>query len=297
MKAGYRALLLSACIVSLSGCSWLSDWSPKQRKSEFNASAPPPGQDVRVVQTPGGTWLDSKKEEQISGQQRVYSTNDTPDLPVPGMAPIAEQSLVMNQGEVDVEQRIAKLEKAVTDIHSTMEKMLPALTKLASIESDLQRTLSMVQPAAGPVPTVPDRQPAALYETAAPVNQAPSGRAQPVPVSLPNYQGYVQRLRVGEHSSKTRIVLDTSDKIDFNYHVNNQTLEMIVNMPRGGWSTQGFIDVERSPLISNISARDNNAGGTEVVVKLKKPVSILWAENLVPGGSNGHRVVIDISSM
>lgn len=165
MKTTIKTLFLGTCLISLSGCSWFEDWSPRQNKSAtYNASsAPPPGEDVRVVQVSGGTWLDSKKADIARTEPLVFSTSQTGALPPPAARVSDSQPDVVmpasSAAAASVEQRLALLESRVAQIHNTMEKMLPALTHLASIEKDLQNALNMIQPAAGGDAYVPAYEP------------------------------------------------------------------------------------------------------------------------------------------
>ncbi|MCB9990777.1 MAG: hypothetical protein H6867_05290 [Rhodospirillales bacterium] len=125
MKATHmirNTLLTGVCIGLLTGCSWLEDWPPK--KSEMAVKTAPKPPESKVMQTSEGTWLKSDDRVSQAGPKGIAMDDASSD-------------------------RIAQLEQSVESIRNDMQMMMPALTKLAEAQGDLQSALSQVEPAAG----------------------------------------------------------------------------------------------------------------------------------------------------
>lgn len=146
-----------------------------------------------------------------------------------------------------------------------------------------------VEPAAAPT-----QQPAA-------VQVQPQTQVQPQ-AGLPdaNIQNsasgvFVRNLRFGEHADKTRLVLDTSDQVTFRYDIDNSEKLLVIEMPQTGWRGSEAMEITNSPLVSSYSVVSDNNGGHQLVMQLKEPAQVLWAQALMPGGPQGHRIVIDLA--
>lgn len=132
MKAKHiirNSLLTGICVGLLTGCSWLDDWPPKG--SDMAARTAPKPPQSKMEQTSAGTW-----KEQGSAQDNAMATQAGPK----GVSIDDEAA-----------QRIARLESAVEGIRGDMQMMMPALTKLAEAQGDIQKLLGQVEPAAGPM--------------------------------------------------------------------------------------------------------------------------------------------------
>jgi len=338
-----NTVLTGFCAGLLAGCSWLDDWPPGGSDKTAQATPKPP--ESKIMQTSEGTWLESSREAQA----------------------VQPKGLAVDAGSAD---RIAQLEAAIAGIRNDLDMMMPALTKLAEAQGDLQKVLGSVEPASGgpvsmaaPAPQpVPVAQPAAAqpvgwyeqqekqnranpqptaaarppaqqtwqqqpdyapaYQQAAapqqpayaPVQPQPSYQppAQPVAVSPQAYQqpaaqpaslggamaatgAYVSNVRFGEHADKTRLVIDTSDKVAFSYDVDNNERILMIELPGSGWQGAQEMQISNSPLISSYNVVSDNQGGHQLIMQLKQPVQVLWAQALAPGGPQGHRVVFDLA--
>lgn len=419
MKAAYlirNTLLTGVCVGLMTGCSWLDDWPPKGSEMAVKTAPKPP--QSKIAQSSEGTWL-------------------KPDSTAANVEP---KGLNVDDASAD---RIAKLESSVDELRNDMQMMMPALTKLAEAQGDMQKSLGQVEPAAGttvpggaaynngnvtgqgnpkPVPITNQQQansgpqPGSIewYEqqekqkragntqqgqqpqTAAQVLQQaqqaqhqqmaqqqswqqgqPQPRPQPqpqpyqqayqpapVPVPQQQYQqnynqaynpaqqgmsqyqpqgGYQQasyqqpyqpapqqqmqgqqqqyqqqpaamqqasyggnaygggpsvtNIRFGEHPDKTRMVLDTSDKVAFSYNVDNRNRSLTIQLPGTAWQGAKAMDISNSPLVDSYSVMPGQNGGTTLVMQLKQPVQVKWAQSLPPGGPQGNRVVFDLAAM
>ena len=152
--------------------------------------------------------------------------------------------------------------------------------------------VAAVEPAAAPISAAPDATAAHAPETSASVT--------PASVPTANVQNdasgvFVRNLRFGEHADKTRLVLDTSDQVTFRYDIDNSEKLLVIEMPQTGWRGSESMDITNSPLVSSYSVVSDNNGGHQLIMQLKEPAQVLWAQALMPGGPQGHRIVIDLA--
>lgn len=282
MKKLNLALLSGVCVLTLSSCSWLSDWPPSGTK---RAEAPAP--QAKVIQTADATYMD---------------TQNTGQKPVEHMVP-------QNAGAGDMQDRLADLEDQMEQMRSDMSMMMPALTRLAEVQGDLQALLSsQIQPAAGgapqniydraPVEPSPQKQNASVtpQAEAQPAAMQSQQRAAPASAGAGAGAGQIEAVRFGEHPDKTRIVLDVSDEIAFDYDIDNG--EQILMLELGGdWSGVEQRNVSGSDMISAYSAMPDGQGGTRMAVQLKKQGQISWAQYIPPAAGKGHRIVLDVTGI
>lgn len=131
---------------------------------------------------------------------------------------------------------------------------------------------------------------------------ATSSAALPIQTSLPSpnvengsADTFVRNIRFGEHQDKTRLVLDTNDQVAFSYDVDNKEQLLVIDLPQTGWRGSEAMDIANSPLVSSYSVVSDGKGGHQLVMQLKQPSQVLWAQALLPGGPQGHRIVIDLA--
>lgn len=356
--------LTGICIGLLTGCSWLEDWPPKGSQAEARAVPKPP--ESKIMQTSEGTWIEPDNQAQPA-QQASAAPSQSPQ----------PMGLAVDPSSAE---RIAKLEETVNSIRGDLDMMMPALTRLAEAQSDLQKALGQVEPSAGamvqggvdynngaayqpqpvplsrppaqaaapvpvPAPRQMQQQPAqaqaggpqpgsvAWYEQQEQVNrqqaahqvsgqggmqqppvQQQAAQMQPPPPQQQQQQVYNQavyqpasyggsagpsiiNVRFGEHTDKTRLVFDASDKVAFNYDLDNNERLLVITLPGTGWGGAQGMPVNGSPLVASYNVIPDNAGGHQVIVQLKQPAKVLWAEALTPSGPQGNRIVLDLAPL
>jgi hypothetical protein len=261
-----RISSLMIVLLLLSGCSWLEDWSPRKKNDHVSSSAPLPGKDVEVVSTTGGTWLEAKQNEQKNMKPHVVSEE------------------TISNPNLTVEQRIKVLEDRIVKLNDTLDRMLPALTRLASLEKDLSQSLSSITPASGS-----HASNAVTHSRQA----IPSTYKSPSPTK--EIKGSIRSVRTGEHGTKTRLVLDATSKLDYSYSIDNQNLSMVIEIPYAAWNAMSHKVLNNSPVIHSYSVSSSSEGGVLLTVKLKAAINVLWASTLEPGSSSNHRIVFDLT--
>lgn len=108
----------------------------------------------------------------------------------------------------------------------------------------------------------------------------------------------VRDIRFGEHSNKTRIVLDINGKPDYAISLDNVEKILLIELPGGAW-TAAAEGSPKSQLIASYSAQGMGQGnaGNMLVISLKHVTEIVARDLLPPSsGSSGYRLVIDLYS-
>ena len=321
-------LLAGVCVGLLSGCSWLEEWPPaEQQKAE--RAAPPTGPE-RVVKTSDGTWLAPEmpaQTAQTSIPAPVQGVNAAPVVPQTPVQPYNSISPAAGNAPQDVESRLAQLESQVSNIRNDISMMMPALTKLAEAQSEIQGLLSSLSDnvaapkpqrrsdAAGApmplnnnnnntqaaaMPLLPDdmahapqaRQMAAVEPAAAPVPASP----QPAAFDQSGEHTIISQMRLGEHPDKTRLVLDVSDNVAFSYDIDNAENVLMLELPGAAWAGADMPVRPTSNVVSYTAVPDGQ-GGTQMAIQLKQASQVLWAQYLPAAGGNGPRIVLDIAPL
>lgn len=103
----------------------------------------------------------------------------------------------------------------------------------------------------------------------------------------------VTGLRIGKHESKTRVVLDLSDRVKFEAFVLLDPYRVVINLPEVEWSLparpprmRGVVSAFRYGLFDQRTSR--------IVLDVRVPVKVKNAFVLPPRGGRGYRLVIDL---
>nr|MBI1231018.1 hypothetical protein [Cytophagales bacterium] len=105
-----------------------------------------------------------------------------------------------------------------------------------------------------------------------------------------------QNLRIGEHSDKVRLVIDTNVKTDFSIDLDNNEKLVVIELPKAKWQGDSNMSFKDSKLVESYVAEPLNDGmGTLLILSLKKTTKILSEKRLSPDATNGfHRIYFDL---
>lgn len=344
----YRNIVMvGACALFLSGCSWLENWPPGGGGNEYGYGGG--YQDFRPRRTQvmqssdGNTWLQTKSRPLSNGDGRVSQKG----WAVPGQDIYENQRLMT--------KKLMEIEEDVERMRYSFKRLLPALYRLAGTQEDLRETLQEITPHAGIVdintPSVPpssvpltpvsrqenrrqQQQPQSIFPPQENRTNSyrrlndrlehhqPQTRASQSPASLEPASGYnsghvvpqrgngdnapsyykpnvgnsaaIRNIRFGEHADKTRIVLDTSREVSFNYDIDNNERILMINIPGAKWDGALQSRVEKSPLVASYAAMAGPDGGTRIAIQLKRKAQVKWAHIIPPSSGQFHRLVIDL---
>jgi N-acetylmuramoyl-L-alanine amidase len=181
---------------------------------------------------------------------------------------------------MDTESRLAKLEKEMATMRGDVGMMMPALTKLAEAQGDIKQILADLESGYG----------ASGIDTM---------KSQPPTAQNISYNDgtAVSQVRVGEHPGKTRVVLDVSGDVAFNYDVDNAEGLLTVTLPGTAWNGQDGMQIINSPVIASYTAAPDGQGGTQMMFQLKKQAQVIWAKQLPAAAGSVPRIVMDVAPL
>lgn len=165
----------------------------------------------------------------------------------------------------------------------------PAPTTTVKTETVTTETAKVITPADAPPTAI-----AAMKEEAPVVATAPA-----TPPAASTTGANVTGVRIGEHGSKTRLVLDLSGKTkpEFKYDLDNAEKVLLVDLPSTGWAgSPSGKGGAAAPLVAGWNAEKGAAGGSELAIQLKKNARILSTQFLPPEGKDPARLVMDIAA-
>lgn len=278
------------CILMLNGCTYLWRDPPEtgmQAKAKTQADDAQPG-DAQAMNGAMGM-----KTEPLFAE-KLYSKNKRIDR----LENVVQTLHTVHSGAHD------KTEENLDEIHSEISALKNEVKELREAQEAMNAAparntvpdeTAMSQDAAmgGPQNLSPDAQQGAETENAAikPETKRPS----PPPSSGDKFT--VRNIRFGEHSNKTRIVLDISGKPDYAISLDNVEKILLIELHDGAW-TASAEGKPNSPLIASYSAQGMGQGqGNMLVISLKHVTEIVNRDVLPPtSGSGGYRLVIDLYS-
>lgn len=106
----------------------------------------------------------------------------------------------------------------------------------------------------------------------------------------------VTGLRIGQHPSKTRIVLDVSSRVAFETFVLSDPYRVVVDLPEVKWRLKGS-KIGRSGTVSAYRYGLFAKGKARLVLDVKTPVKVKKAFLLPPNGNSRYRIVVDLVSV
>ena len=222
-------------------------------------------------------------------------------------------------------QRIERVERVVTAMQRDLARMAPPIQRLVSVESDIRALITQLaslseEEAMPATPTPYGGAPASAEATgsaavtASPSLHPPPGRAegpaglsQPAPTGSQRQSGgqtaaaqagdvRVERVRIGEHKDKTRIVLDVNKPTSYRYDLDNSENLLVIEVPDAGWDGIRKWQSDRAPLLAGYQVYDMEDGGSRVIVQLKHGVRISDEMTIKPNGYKDYRIVLDLHS-
>ncbi len=326
---GLKGIRTAAClivmIVALTGCGLL----PFVNKDETRTPVAPPPQSETLTQNqpqtqtgsaaPPGDALPFESAGSLKGYTQIPAPPPLPPAPPPDPL-VAAGALQLGPGgtmgslgvnleeyfddTAEIPDRLSKVERTVSAIQRDLRILAPPILRLITVEQDIaalvaQLTQLAQSPSASRAP--PGAAPLRLTAGAGGSGASP---AITRPAAQPSGGGYknpaakgpvtVERLRLGEHADKTRIVLDVSGPASYRYDLDNGEHLLVIELPEAGWSGKQQEQVAKSPVLASWSVYPMDGGGSRVILQLKKNTSVVYESVLKPNGSSYYRIVIDL---
>lgn len=208
----------------------------------------------------------------------------------------------------DEDKRFDRLEQAVIDFRREYEEVRPAIMRLTAIEADIQsllgdlKTLAQTEKLPSEIESAPvEGVEVTEEEPPAPVSLLETDK-NPVPleqkVSAVSGGAKIEKIRIGLHPDKERIVIELSDKNAYDIDLDNEEKILVVSFPGLGTDDSAVTDGTdlKSYLISSYdvsaSMQDLN-----IIFQLKKTTKVFHSEWLNAGQNyKYHRLIIDLEN-
>ena len=218
------------------------------------------------------------------------------------------------------EDRFKRLETSVQKIASTLNKMSPSITKLIGIESELDALTfqleelinkgkydALVKEQSMPAPMIEKKladtkiesmpkmaQPIPETKTKAKVKSKPKPKAKSKAIPRVQAGDFIKKMRVGDDSGKTRIVFETSERLDYTVTVDNAEKIALISFPKGNVSSNPNILAQYSNLIKSM-VQQKDGEGAAFIIDLSKDTEVLKKMRIGPDKHiTNHRIVIDL---
>lgn len=214
--------------------------------------------------------------------------------------------------------RDARLEQEVQRLRDDFDLVSPSITRLVAVEQDMRDLMAQLEtlvqaegtqaPADNYVQDSPkaDQMPMSLQAQnnaqQSVMQQAKSEAAQQADANsapqLPpaRMDSTVNSVRFGEHSDKTRIVMDVTNTTEYSAVLKDAGTRLEVMLPRSAWMAQRSWSSGTSPLVNSYSVVPLVEGGHKVVFNFNGTANIK-AKGIYPPVSNKmYRIVIDVSN-
>ena len=326
-----RVCLMGSCLVLLSGCGWLQNWPPGNENSSLQSAqqaskaAPPPN----VAQMPGGSWVnetsnamaspkglgvDADSAQRIAAlEMEISNLRNEINLIMPALTKLASSQGDLHAAVTNIEPAAGRLvSSGVTAGHNMQgnfatydpnihDKMIQQQNQQQNHQQAMNNPVNLAPPAPqgmnvanSMAAQAPAYQQASIPHSS--TNQQQMNQPQAVAMAANIPSRHVRNVRFGEHADKTRLVLDTNDEVAFRYNVDNNENIVVIDLPNADW--QGARDMMiNAPLVSSYRVVPREQGGQKMIMQMSRPVQVLWAQALPPGGPQGHRVVFDIAPL
>jgi hypothetical protein len=313
-SAKIRSLLLSMSIIALASCS--SEGGTSSAKTA--APLPPITEMDAAMSAP-------------APQPLAASDTLTPVIPAAGTTTTVTTTTAAVPAVVSMEDRIARLEQTVGSLRSDYDRIMPAFASLNTTNERIQTLLDEIERDTGRRPVAAAATPATSVAetttvtttTSAPLSAPPAALTAPAPATsvktetvktetvktetpaaapapaVSSSGANVTGVRIGEHGTKTRFVLDLSTKTkpEFKYDLDNAEKLLLVDLPSMGWvGNQAGKGGAAAPLVEGWNVQKGVSGGSTLAIQLKKNARILSTQFLPAEGKDPARLVMDIAA-
>lgn len=223
--------------------------------------------------------------------------------PIQPMGLNTEDLIVKDTSKLSIEQRVSNMEIELKRISNMMDKMSPSITKLIGIESELDSLTFQLEDLInkGKFDNMEQAEPLVLKQSSktelaskpAPKEDATTKQApKPKAVTTPNTGGFIEKIRLGDHPEKSRIVIETNNKLEYKIDLKGNLLNIVFSKNLVNPNIDKL--KIKSALIKSVTHISQN-NETIVTFELTKETQLIGTENLKPSSETpNHRIVIDL---
>jgi len=305
-------LCLGIAIASLGGCGF-------DLFSGNDASNPSSNSSKTTAQTSGISY-----DGAVLPGQRTPITVPPPITPSSPNAPGNLSSLQPPRGinaqrlfatPIDSDdQRFERIEGAVQTLRDEIDGFAPAITRLVSVEKDIQDLVEQLdvllqnEPAAGfsapppsapPTPVVAKASELPAKNLQKPEIEKSTMAPKAVPKTMPKPKAYsgsgLNNVRISDNKGYTRIVFESSQKLRRTAELDNIEKILLIDFSDGKNNVDPSNIRMRSKLLKAASQSVRSGGGFTVAFELKNASAILKQGDITPNKDNpNHRYFIDL---
>ncbi len=107
----------------------------------------------------------------------------------------------------------------------------------------------------------------------------------------------IQRLRIGDHPDKTRLVFDLDRAAEFRSALVENDSSLVLEIMKSAWASDAQKSFANHSLVKNYSVRSDEKSVT-FVIALKQPSKLVWSTMLPPNKTDAdYRIVLDIKPL
>lgn len=107
-------------------------------------------------------------------------------------------------------------------------------------------------------------------------------------------KAFVKRVRIGEHPTMVRIVLDLSAPIDYKPMETQDGSTVVIDLPNTAWDAIENWNSVNTPILGSFTASSLGGNGTRLSLHAKSAMKIKSSGVLPPSKSGGYRLFIDL---
>lgn len=181
------------------------------------------------------------------------------------------------------QERLARLEQDVASLKTDFMQLAMTYNGLMTTNERIEELLTRLEA---------ERAKPAPVEKQALAKNTPTPAKKPA-VDLPK-EATVVGVRLGEHDTKTRLVVDASKLGKVTTDLDNNEKILLVTLDGVKWTAKETVSGLSSPLVAGWSVQSQD-GAKVLAIQLKKPVKILATEKMDAHKSDPAKFVIDLA--
>ncbi len=204
------------------------------------------------------------------------------------------------------EERINRLERAVQDMRNEFDNVQPSIKRLTALEGEIKTLVNELKilnsgdpanimamqspqmPAKPQVNKPVTQQPKPVFR-----KQAQSNYQKKSPPPSTGGKATVYDLRFGEHSGRTRMVMDVNSKTNYSVDIDNNENIMVIDLPNANWTAAKSGSLAKSGFVSSYKVEASETGHI-LILQLKRNAKVTYQKDLNGTQGNSRRLVIDL---
>jgi hypothetical protein len=194
----------------------------------------------------------------------------------------------------DTLERLSRIEKAIALMNKDLKTLAEPVQRLSAVEKSMTDLVSKLDT------LIVESKPVAVPQTNRPVPVTPQktvNKNNPVRLnqnysSIDQGQKGVLGIRTGEHTDKTRIVIDLNTSSTFSIDLDNNEKLLIIESNKK-WLGNKMSGQFKSQILKSYNVQNIDTG-SRLILQLNKSSEVLYQKLFTPNGNKYFRMVIDL---